>query len=144
MKHLTLSMQFFVQLAKTQGILANRFDRALGGLGFSEFLILLHLEQAPSKQLRRIELAEALGVTASGITRLLLPMQKVHLIKDGKASDDARVRSVEATPAGREKLHHEIERLQFLVDEILPEGTKREAEAFINNLKDISARASQY
>lgn len=141
MKHLTLSIQFFLQLAKTQNALTNRFDRALGGLSLTEFLVLTELELSPTKQLRRIELAEALGVTSSGISKILLPMMKVHLIKDGKTSDDARVRSVEATAAGREKMHDEMVRLQFLVDELLPEGSKREAEAFINNLKAIAIRA---
>jgi len=141
MKHLTLSIQFFLQLAKTQNALTNRFDRALGGLSLTEFLVLTELEHSPTKQLRRIELAEALGVTSSGISKILLPMMKIHLVKDGKASDDARVRSVEVTAAGREKLEDEMARLQYLVDELLPEGSKREAEAFINNLKAIATRA---
>lgn len=141
MKHSSLSITFFLQLAKTQNSVGYRFDRALGGLSLTEFLVLWQLEQAPNHQLLRIELAEQIGVTASGITKILLPMMKVHLIKDGKASDDARVRSVEATAAGREKMQDEMVRLQFLVDELLPEGSKREAEAFINNLKDIAKRA---
>lgn len=141
MKLLTPSIQFFLQLAKTQNVVGQRLDRALGGLSLSEFLILLELEQAPHGQLSRIALAERIGVTASGITKLLLPMMKIHLIRDGKKSDDARVRSVEATAAGREKMHDEIARLQYLVDELLPEGSKREAEAFTNNLRDIVKRA---
>lgn len=141
MKHPSLSISFFLQLAKTQNIVGYRFDRALGGLSLTEFLVLYQLEQAPNRQLSRIELAEQVGVTASGITKILLPMMKVHLIKDGKTSDDARVRSVEATAAGREKMQNEMDRLQFLVDELLPEGSKREAEAFINNLKAIAIRA---
>lgn len=141
MKHLSPSIQFFLQLAKTQNALTNRFDRGLGGLSLTEFIVLSELEQSPTQQLRRIELAEALGVTSSGISKILLPMMKIHLLRDGKKSDDARVRSVEATAAGREKLHDEMVRLQFLVDELLPEGSKREAEAFTNNLRDIAKRA---
>lgn len=141
MKHLTLSIQFFLQMAKTQYALTTRFDRALGGLSLTEFLVLAELEQSATKQLRRIELADALGVTSSGMSKILAPMKKIHIIKDGSDTSDARVRSVEATAAGREKFYDELKRIQFLVDELLPEGSRREAEAFINNLVAIAARA---
>lgn len=142
MHHLTPSTKFFIQLAKTQARLSYRFDRALGGLGFTEFLILLALEEAPGKELSRIALAQEIGFTASGITRLLLPMHKVHLVTDGASTGDARVRMVKATAAGKEKLADEMKRLQFLTDELLPEGSKREAEHFTKHLKDIAGRAA--
>ena len=70
-------VKLFLNLAKTQSILFNRFDRILGGLGFSEFLILYYLGQTKEQKLRRVDLAEKISMTASGVTRLLLPMEKV-------------------------------------------------------------------
>ena len=141
MKYLPVTIEFFIQLAKTQSRLTNRFDRALGGLSLTEFLVLLSLEQAPDRQLRRIELAEQVGLTASGITRILLPMAKIHLVKDGKVSDDARVRTVEATKAGREKLNDERARLNFLADELLPDGKKKDLITITEFLKELGGRA---
>ncbi len=141
MKHLTPAIEFFVQLGKTQARLTNRFDRALGGLSFTELLVLLHLEQAPGRQLRRVDLAEQIGLTASGITRILLLMAKIHLVKDGKTTDDARVRTVEATAAGREKLHDELARLAFLTEDLLPSGHKHELAAMTAMLREIGGRA---
>lgn len=141
MKHLSSPVQLFIQLAKTQSRLTNRFDRALGGLSLTEFLVLLSLEQAPDRQLSRIALAEHVGLTASGITRILLPMAKVHLVKDGKATDDARVRTVEATAAGREKLNDELVRLGYLADELLPAGKTKDLHAMTEFLKELSGRA---
>lgn len=141
MKNISPATTFFIQLAKTQALLSYRFDRALGGLGFTEFLILLALEEAPEKELSRIALAQEIGFTASGITRLLLPMAKVHLVTAGASTGDARVKMVKATTAGRQKLHEEMKRLEFVTDEILPEGTKREAETFTKHLREISSRA---
>ncbi len=141
MHKLSPSTSFFIQLAKSQAILSYRFDRALGGLGFTEFLILLQLDQAPGGQLSRIALAENIGLTASGITRVLLPMAKVHLVKDGKASDDARVRSVEATAAGKQKLADEIARLKFLTDDLVLKNTHKELERIADVLRDIAGRA---
>ncbi len=141
MKHLTPSIQFFLQLAKTQSRLTNRFDRALGGLSLTEFLVLFSLEQAPDRQLSRIALAEQVGLTASGITRILLPMAKIHLVKDGKAADDARVRMVEATAAGREKIHDELIRLGYIADELLLKTSKETLSSMTQLLKDLGGRA---
>ncbi|MCX6779406.1 MAG: MarR family transcriptional regulator, partial [Candidatus Magasanikbacteria bacterium] len=113
MNQINPAVKFFLNLVKTQTILTHRFDRGLGGLGFSEFLILLSLDQAPGQKLSRVDLAEKIGMTASGVTRLLLPMEKVHLIKSGPVETDARVRFVIATPAGKEKLSEAIERLDL-------------------------------
>jgi DNA-binding MarR family transcriptional regulator len=96
------AIKFFISLAKTQSILTNRFDRGLGGLGFNEFLILYYISQAEDQKISRIELAKKIGMTASGVTRLLLPMEKVHLVKSGPVEDDARIRFVLMTSAGKE------------------------------------------
>ncbi len=129
-------------MAKTQTMLSSKFDRSLGGIGFTEFLILLHLDQAPSGQLSRIELAEKVGLTASGVTRVLLPMKKVGLIKDGPSSTDARVRPVMASKSGREKMVDELKRLQFMTDELLSSCTKSDIENMMGVLRDIGGRVA--
>ena len=136
------SVTFFLQLAKTQAMLSNRFDRSLGGIGFTEFLILLHLDQAPGGQLSRIELAENVGLTASGVTRLLLPMAKVGLIKNGPASPDARVRPVMASKSGQQKMVDELKRLQFMTDELLSSCKKQDIENMMAVLRDIGGRVA--
>ena len=140
MQNIPHSIKFFIQLAKTQAKLTYRFDRVLGGLGFTEFLILYHLDQSPDGHLSRVELAEKVGLTASGVTRLLLPMAKIHLIKDGVRSSDARVRTVEATVAGRQKLAEELVRLKFLTDDLIPGDQKKELESLAELLRDIGGR----
>ncbi len=39
-------------------------------------MTLYYLERAPGGRLRRVDLAERLGLTASGVTRSLLPLEK--------------------------------------------------------------------
>ncbi len=142
MKTIPPSVSFFLRLANTQSKLLNRFDRALGGLGFTEFLILLSLDQAPDGQLSRIELAEKIGMTASGVTRILLPMAKIGLIKSGPPSSDARVRAVRASASGREKMGHELTRLEFLTDELLANSKKKDLETLTELLRDLDGRVS--
>jgi DNA-binding MarR family transcriptional regulator len=87
----TQKAKFFLNLAKVQNTLTRRFDGSLGGVSLSEILILYHLSQAPEGALRRVDLAEKVGLTASGITRLLLPMEKIGLVK---RKQDEKLQSV--------------------------------------------------
>lgn len=97
--------------------MSRKFDSGLGGLGFNEFIILYQLRQAEGEQLRRIDLAEKIGLTASGVTRILLPMEKVGLIKSGSTENDARVRNVMLAKGGERKLSEALERAELLSQE---------------------------
>lgn len=72
------------------------------GIGFSEYMVLFHLTSAPHETLRRIDLADALSRTASGVTRMLLPMEKIGLIEKEVNPRDARVSLVKITHSGKE------------------------------------------
>ena len=135
------AIKFFINLGKTHSILTNRFDRGLGGLGFNEFLILYYISQADDQKISRIELAKKIGMTASGVTRLLLPMEKVHVIKSGPVEDDARVRFVMMTAAGKEKLSEALERLEVFAEDVIPAGKIKEIEHVSSLLVDIGGKA---
>ena len=74
--------------------------RLVHGLSFSEFLAMYRLSQAPSKAMRRIELAESVGLSASGVTRLLAPMEKLGLVEKEPNPRDARVSLVKLSGPG--------------------------------------------
>lgn len=112
-----IAVQFFFNLSKTYAIANRRFDNSLGGLGFNELIILYHLDQAENKSLRRIDLAEKIGFTASGVTRILLPMEKVGYVKKEINKEDARVSLVLLAAGGRRRLEEASERMQFLMEE---------------------------
>ncbi|MCK9438890.1 MAG: MarR family winged helix-turn-helix transcriptional regulator [Patescibacteria group bacterium] len=134
------SIKFFIDLSKAQTILSNRFDRGLGGLSFNEFLILFYLDNSENKKMRRIDIAEKIGLTASGITRMLLPMEKVRLVKSGPAENDARVRFVELAPGGKEQLTEALKRLEILAEEIIPKNKDAQIENLAKLLVEISGR----
>jgi DNA-binding MarR family transcriptional regulator len=84
-------------------IVSKQLDNSLGaihGIGLAEYMVLLNLMKAPNRSLRRIDLAEALARTGSGITRMLMPMEKIGLISKDTNARDARVSLVKITPAG--------------------------------------------
>ena len=140
MKSIQPAVKFFIHLGKTQAILSNRFDRGLGGLSFSEFLILYYIGQAEGQKISRIDLAKKIGMTASGVTRLLLPMEKVHLVKSGPQEQDARIRYVMMSAAGKEKLAEAMERLEVLAEDIIPHSSVKEIESVSNLLLEIAAK----
>ena len=141
MEKIDPKVKFFVNLGKAHSILSGRFDRGLGGLGWSEFLILFHLDQAEAGSMRRVDLAGKVGMTASGITRQLLPMEKVHLVKSGPVEKDARVRTVALAAGGREKLTEALERLEFLAGEIIPDGQAKAIAEMSDLLLELGGRA---
>ena len=99
----TPSLEFCFRLNRAYATLSRRLDIALGtyhGLSFADFMTLSSLSRAPGGRLRRIDLAEKLGLTASGITRALIPLEKIGLVKRQSDARDARVGYAAITPAG--------------------------------------------
>ena len=119
MYSLNKSVEFFINLIKIEGVVDRKLDSGLGGLGFKEFIILYHLMSAEKNTLRRIDLAEKIGLTASGVTRLLLPMEKIGLVKSGGNEGDARIKSVMIAKGGEIKFSEAIERAELVVGEFL-------------------------
>ena len=102
---LTLSTDFCLRLARANAALVRRFDNSLGsnhGISFSDFQLLNHLARAAGGKLRRVDLAERVGLSASGVTRNLLPLEKIGLVTRESDPRDARVGFAVVTAAGHE------------------------------------------
>jgi DNA-binding MarR family transcriptional regulator len=86
--------------------LARIQDRCLSlhGISFREFQVLYALSQHPTQCMKRIELAEVMEMSASGITRLLNPMEKIGLLEKEAGARDARVSLVKPSRAGERLL----------------------------------------
>jgi DNA-binding MarR family transcriptional regulator len=74
------------------------------GLTVVGFEALLLLSQAREQALRRVDLAEGLGLTPSGVTRLLDGLERDGLVAKRTCELDARVTYAVLTEAGRERL----------------------------------------
>ena len=101
----TTSTDFCLRLARANAVLVRRFDNTLGshhGISFSDFQLLNHLARAPGGRLRRVDLAERVGLTASGVTRTHLPLEKIVLVSRQPDPRDARVGFAVITATGHE------------------------------------------
>jgi DNA-binding MarR family transcriptional regulator len=74
------------------------------GLTVVEYETLLLLSRAEERALRRVDLARELGLTASGVTRLLDGLEQDGLVARGTCSSDARVTYAVLTDAGAARL----------------------------------------
>jgi DNA-binding MarR family transcriptional regulator len=74
------------------------------GLTLNDYEVLLHLSHAEGERLRRVDLAERVVLTASGITRLLEGLERSGFVVKEHCVSDARVSYAKLTSAGREKL----------------------------------------
>jgi len=97
--------EFCLRMSRAWAALSRRLDSSLGahhGISFADYQLLLSLKRAEGGRLRRVDLAEKLGLTASGVTRSLLPLEKIGLVARQSDPRDARVGYASITPAGSE------------------------------------------
>lgn len=86
-----------------QSKIQKRVGAALSahGIGLSEYLVLNQLYVATNETMRRSGLAEQVGLSPSGVTRLLNPMEKIGLIEKLDNPRDARVSLVALSETGK-------------------------------------------
>jgi DNA-binding MarR family transcriptional regulator len=90
--HAAVTRQFNAELLATHALTINDFD------------VLAQLSGAPEQALKRVDLAERVLLTPSGITRLLKGLEEAGWVSNRPCAEDARVTYAVLTPAGRKKL----------------------------------------
>jgi DNA-binding MarR family transcriptional regulator len=74
------------------------------GLTLNDYEVLFHLSRAEEGMMRRVDLAESVVLTASGITRLLEGLERHGFVEKATCETDARVSYAKLTDAGLAKL----------------------------------------
>jgi DNA-binding MarR family transcriptional regulator len=92
--HAALTRELSAQLLREHGLTINDYE------------VLLHLSREEGGMLRRVDLAERVILTASGITRLLDGLERQGFVEKANCETDARVTYAKLTDAGRDKLRH--------------------------------------
>lgn len=104
----SLGAQAFVALLRAHATVTRQLNaQLLGefGLTLNDFEVLLRLARAEDRRMRRIDLAEEVLLTASGITRLLDGLERSGYVERDSCAGDRRVVYAVLTDAGLEKLH---------------------------------------
>jgi DNA-binding MarR family transcriptional regulator len=74
------------------------------GLTLNDYEVLLHLSHADGWMMRRVDLAQTVLLTASGITRLLEGLERAGFVCKETCPSDARVSYAKLTDEGAQKL----------------------------------------
>ncbi len=77
---------------------------AAHGLTINDYEVLMRLARADGNRMRRVDLAQEVLLTPSGITRLLEGLEREGYVERVACKDDLRVSYAQLTPAGRTKL----------------------------------------
>ncbi|WP_296648995.1 MarR family transcriptional regulator [Rhodoluna sp.] len=85
----------FLKLRSFVNQVESRLDSGLVyGVSFNEFVIMRALVAADSEGMRRSDLAATVGLSVSGLTRALQPLEKLGYVERRDALVDARERRV--------------------------------------------------
>jgi DNA-binding MarR family transcriptional regulator len=100
----TSALSTVLQLAYARTVVVRDVDASLAGhhgLGLNDLALLLELDGTPDGRLRRLDLAERLGITPSGVARQLAPLERRGLVGRESHPHDARLAIVVLTEAGK-------------------------------------------
>ena len=103
----TPETQTWVALLRAHASSIRRFNAELvgeHGLTLNDYEVLLHLSHAEGRRLRRVDLAERVLLTPSGITRLLEGLERCGYVERASCASDARVTYAQLTEEGEAKL----------------------------------------
>jgi DNA-binding MarR family transcriptional regulator len=92
---------------RTHATLVRELDEELTerhGLPLSSYDVLVQLDEAPEGMLRMSQLADAVLLSRSGLSRLVTRLEKQGLLERLECENDARGAFAAITDAGREKL----------------------------------------
>jgi DNA-binding MarR family transcriptional regulator len=102
-----IGVDAFVALLRAHASVTRRLSAQLlaeHDLTLSDFEVLLRLSRAPDRRMRRVDLADQVLLSASGVTRLLDGLERLGLVERAACAGDRRVVYAVLTDTGLERL----------------------------------------
>ena len=106
------AVEAFVRLLRGNAAVTRALNAELvanHGLTLNDYEALLHLSRAEGRRMRRVDLAQRLILTASGVTRLLDGLERAGYVDRDACAGDRRVTYAVLTDSGLEKLRQASE-----------------------------------
>ena len=132
-------ISFLFSINKINAIISRKLH--FNGIDFSDYTILYHLNTSINKRLSRIDLAKKLGLSPSGITRILLPLEKRGIIISSEDPSDARIKNAALTKAGKKLLEEAKYSLEIMTEDILKNENNN---SFLKTKKFLDEMAEGY
>jgi DNA-binding MarR family transcriptional regulator len=117
------------------------------GLTINDYEALLHLARAEDGRMRRVDLAQKLILTASGVTRLLDGLERAGWVERASCSSDRRVTYAVLTGAGRDRLEaasgSHIASIRSFFEELFSESELEQLAGLLGRLPGASAATDE-
>jgi DNA-binding MarR family transcriptional regulator len=100
-------LEAWTRFLRAHSSITRELEAQLGSgheLTLSDYDVLVQLAQAPGRRLRPVELARAVLLTRSGVTRLVHGLERAGLVERIPSPDDLRGSLVHLTAEGRDAL----------------------------------------
>lgn len=100
---MSVPSDFIFALLAAANSVERRFNGLLSnvkGVSFTEYCLLKQLSECHNGSATRVELAAAVHLTPSAVTRALKPLEKIGYVATQKGDRDARQSIAALTPAG--------------------------------------------
>lgn len=127
------ALEEFLGIRRAVALWESRADAELGGvhgLGVSDFAALHHIALAPGQKLRRVDLAQRLAISPSGVTRLLGPLERRGIVTREEGGHDARATFAVLTRSGRALEKDATATMMTIAQAILGSLSERDRAAF--------------
>jgi DNA-binding MarR family transcriptional regulator len=111
--------------------------RANHKLTISEFEVLILIARAKDHAMRRIDIATEVGLSPSGITRMLDRLEATEMVEKRSCEEDARVSYAALTDAGMAVIQQAMPEHYEVLDELMK---LRLSEAEVQQLSDLLER----
>jgi DNA-binding MarR family transcriptional regulator len=138
-----VSARTFVALLRAHSAATRKLSAQLSAdhdLTLSDYEVLLRLSRAPDRRMRRVDLAEQVLLTASGVTRLLDGLERSGFVERASCSTDRRVVYAVLTDEGLEKLRSarqaHLAQIEMFFHTRLDESELEELTALLGRLED--------
>ena len=127
------ALEEFLGIRRAVALWESRANVELGGvhgLGLSDFAALHAIPGAPGEKLRRVDLAQKLALTPSGVTRLLGPLERRGIVTREESGHDARATFAVLTKSGRALMKDATATMNGVAEAILKSLDKQDRAAF--------------
>ncbi|HEY8297199.1 MAG TPA: MarR family transcriptional regulator [Candidatus Baltobacteraceae bacterium] len=117
---ITQNLALAIGISRADAWIRRRLEAAVGGahgIGYTDFLILFEISSVIGGRIRAVDLAKRLLLTPSGITRALIPLEKLGLIHRTRHERDARSTYITLTESGKQRLAETLETAERTISE---------------------------
>ena len=114
-------IQLIEYLIATSDILERRLDRGLSflrGVSYREYRLLKCIQDSPQQKMTRVDLAAAVGLTPSAVTRALKPMEKLGYVTTERGVRDARQNLAVLSKGGEELLRDTTAAVADIIEQL--------------------------